>query len=108
MGPPNAFPQFLDVLGGSGHSYQSQGRSKSNTDSESGLSPVHEEIEAEPCGRILGTVVSVDQCSNTALPVRLASWRQHPQHINEGGVESLTLAIYLGVVQADSEFLCHC
>ena len=28
------------------------------------------------------------------------------QHINEGGVESFTLAIHLGVVWTGSEFLC--
>ena len=65
-----------------GCSYQFQGRSESDIDGESGLSPIHEEIGAETCGRILGTVVSVDQHSNTALPVGLAFWRQHPQYIN--------------------------
>ena len=82
MGPPNAFPQFLDVLGGSGHGYQFQGKSESDIGGELELSPIHEEIRAETLGRILGTVVSMDPFSNTALPVRLAFWRQHPQHIN--------------------------
>ena len=82
MGPPNAVPQFLDVLGGSGCSYPFWGKSKSDIDGELGLSPIHEEIGAEAHGRISGTVVSVDQCSNTAFPGGLAPWRQHPQHIN--------------------------
>ena len=86
MGPPNAFPQFLDILGGSGFSYQFWGKFKSDVERESGLSPIHEEIGTVANGRILGTVVSGDQHSNTALPVRLAFWR-HPQHINWGGVE---------------------
>ena len=72
LGPPNAFPQFLDIVGGCGHSYQSQGKSEGNIDRESGLSPIPKVIGAEPYGGILGTVVSMDQCSNTALPVRLA------------------------------------
>ena len=57
-------------------------RPKSDINGESGLSPIYEETGAEACGGILGTVVSVDQCSNTTLPVRLALWRQCPQHIN--------------------------
>ena len=47
----------------------------------------------------------MDQCSNIALPVRLAFWRQHPQHINKGGVKYLTLAICLGVIWTCSELL---
>ena len=39
---------------------------------------------------------------------QLAFWRQHPQHINEGGVKSLKLAIFLGVIQTGSEFLDPC
>ena len=48
MGPPNVFPQFLDVLGGCRCSYQSQGKSKSDTDRELGLSFIHEEIGLKP------------------------------------------------------------
>ena len=51
-------------------------------------------------------VVGMNQHSNTALPVGLAFWRQYAQYINVGGVESLTLAICLGVVWTGSEFLC--
>ena len=60
MGPPNVFPQFLDVLGGSGHGYQSWGKSKSDIDRELGLSPVCKEIGAETHGVILGPVVSME------------------------------------------------
>ena len=58
--------------GESGHGYQFWGKSKSDIEGELGLSPMHEEMGAEACGRILGTVVSMDQSSNTAFPVRLA------------------------------------
>ena len=76
------FPQFLAVLGRRGHNYWLWGNSKSDINRETGLSPIHEEIGAETSGGISGTVVSMDQCSNTALPFRLAAWRQHLQHIN--------------------------
>ena len=48
------------------------GKSDSDVNGKSGLSPIHEEIGAEAHGGISGTVVSVDQQSNTALPVRIA------------------------------------
>ena len=79
--------------------------SESDINRELELPPIHKEIGAETHGRILGTVVSVNQYSNTALLVGLVFERQHPQHINEGGVESLALTIHLGVVLAGSEFL---
>ena len=50
----------------------------SDTDREPELSPIHEEIGAKTCRKTLHTVVIMDQCSNTALPVRLTFWRQHP------------------------------
>ena len=106
VGPPNSFPQFLYLLGGSGCGYQSWGKSEGEINRKSELFPIHKVIGAEPHGRISGTVVSMDQCFNTALPARLVFWRQCPQHINEGGIESFTLAIHLGVVQTGSEFLC--
>ena len=67
MGLPNSFTQFLHILVGSGHGYWSQGKSEGDIDRESGLSPIHQVIGAEPHGGISGTVVSMDQCSNTAL-----------------------------------------
>ena len=104
MGPPNVFCQFLDICG-CGHSYQFRGKSERDVERELRLSPIHEEIGAETCGGILGAVVSLDQYSNAALLVRLTFWRQSPQHINEGGVKSLTLAIHLWVIWTSSEFL---
>ena len=104
MGPPNSFPQFLYTCGGSGHGCQSQGKSEGDINRESGFSSIRKVIGAEPHGGILGTVLSMDQCYNTALPVRLMFWRQHLQHINEGEIESLTLVIHLGMVQTGSEF----
>ena len=106
MGPLNSFPQFLHVLGGSGCSYQSQSKSKGDINREVGLPPIHKVIGAEPHGRIFGAVVSMHKFSNTALPVRLAFWRQHPQHINDCGINSFALAIHLAMVQTGSEFIC--
>ena len=42
---------------------------------KSGLS-VHQEEGAKACGKILGTVVSMDQNFNTVLPLGLALGRQ--------------------------------
>ena len=72
MGRPNVFPLFLDVLGGSGCGYQLQGKSKGDIDWELGLPPIHKEVGAETHSGILGTVLSVDQHSNTAISVGLA------------------------------------
>ena len=59
----------------------------------------------ESHGRILGAFLSVDQYSNTAFPVRLAFWQQHPWHIDQGGVKIFKLTICLGVIWAGSRFL---
>ena len=78
MGPPNVFFQFLDMLCGCGQSYQFWGKSEIDVNRDLEWSPIHEKIGAETHGRILGAVVSMDQCSNTALQVRLVFWRQFP------------------------------
>ena len=104
-GPCNVVPQFLDILGGSGHRYLFWAKSQSDINGEARLSPIHEEVGVEACGGILGTVVTMCQHSNIALPVRLAFWRQCLKHINQDGVEPLTLTIPLGVICTGSEFL---
>ena len=59
-GPTYAFPQFLDILGGSGHGYQSWGQSESDINREPGLPSVHKKIGTETHGGLLGTVVNMD------------------------------------------------
>ena len=108
VGPPNVVPQLLEVLGASGCSYWLWGESQGDINRELSLSLINEEVGAKASGGILGTVVSIDQHSNTALPVQLVFWGQHPQHINQGVVKPVTLAIHLGVIWADSEFLDPC
>ena len=81
-------------------------QSKGDIDRQLRLSLIHKVIGAELCGGLSCTVVRVDQSSYTALPVGLVLWMQLSQHINEGGIESFTLVICLGMVWTGSEFLC--
>ena len=67
-----------------------------------GLPPVHNKIWAETHGRILGTVIGVDQCSNAILPVGFLFWGECSQHANQGGIAPVALAIGLQVIWASS------
>ena len=52
----------------------------------------------------MGAIARVYQHSDTTFPIILALWRQHPQHVDYGRVESFTLTICLRVVWADPKF----
>ena len=41
VGPPDVVPQYLDIIGGSGCSYQFWGKSDSDINGELGLSSIH-------------------------------------------------------------------
>ena len=67
-------------------------------DRQSGLLPKQEKVGREPRGGVRRVVVRLHQFWQVYRPPGLAFWRQRPEQVVHGAIESLTLSISLWVI----------